>query len=105
MITLRKVFEIMAVLGIPTISTLVIGVIHTIKAQGKRISILMEAQQAQMRRDLMQDYRKHKQNGWITPDAMDEWEKQYQAYHQLGLNGVLDARRQELLSLPLESDY
>ena len=31
---------------------------------------------------------------------MEDWENQYQAYHSLGENGILDSRRAELLKLP-----
>ena len=39
-------------------------------------------------------------DGWISEEHMEDWENQYQAYHSLGENGILDSRRAELLKLP-----
>ena len=40
------------------------------------------------------------EDGWISEEHMEDWENQYQAYHSLGENGILDSRRAELLKLP-----
>lgn len=95
-----EVIKWMSLLGIPTIFAMVAALTRMLIGQGKKISILMAAQQAQMRRDLMEDYYRHKANGYISSRDIDDWEAQYQAYHALGANGVLDARRAELLELP-----
>lgn len=39
--------------------------------------------------------------GYAPMDARDDLEKMYQAYHQLGANGVLTALRNRFLSLPV----
>lgn len=67
---------------------------------GKSLKILMDAQQKQMRRDLMNDYHKYMQDGYISDEDLETWESGYQAYHALGMNGIMDNRRQDLMDLP-----
>ena len=63
------------------------------------MKILAKAQQAQMRSQLLEQYHYYMDGGWISEEHMEDWENQYQAYHSLGENGVLDSRREELLKL------
>lgn len=62
----------------------------------------MKSQQAQMRTKLLELYHFYMNQGFISEDDLEDWENQYQAYHELGKNGVLDARREQLLKLPSE---
>jgi hypothetical protein len=96
-----KMIEIMSLFGIPTLFAIVCWIFKMVWNQGNRIQILMKAQQAQMRRDLMEDYYRHMHNGYITDRDLEIWDAQYKAYHSLGLNGILDKRHEEILSLPL----
>ena len=64
--------------------------------------ILMDAQQKQMRRDLTLDYHKYMEQGYIDDDDLDMWEAAYQAYHALGVNGIMDSRRDNLIRLNSE---
>ena len=96
-----KIIEAMSLFGIPTLFGIVCWISRMIWTQGKRINILMKAQQAQMRRDLMEDYYTHMANGYVTDRDLATWIAQYDAYHSLGLNGILDKRKDEMMSLPL----
>lgn len=40
--------------------------------------------------------------GYAPEDAKDDLEKEYQVYHSLGKNGVMDTRRGKFLALPNE---
>lgn len=93
------IIELMSLIGLPTIFVIVVGIVKILVEQGRRIKILMAAQQAQMRRDLIKDYYMFKNAGVISQRDLDDWEAQYQAYHSLGANGVLDAVREELMHL------
>ncbi len=64
----------------------------------------MKSQQAQMRTKLLELYYKYKEKGYITSDELDDWENQYQSYHELGQNGIMDSRREELLAMPNKLD-
>ena len=66
----------------------------------KQLHILAKAQQAQMRNQLLEQFHFYVDSGWISEEHMEDWENQYQAYHQLGENGVLDSRRDILMRLP-----
>lgn len=90
----------MALIGIPSIFTLVLGCIKMCLSYAKQIKILMQSQQAQMRTKLLELYHEYMEEGWISDEDLEDWENQYQAYHSLGKNGILDSRRQQLLSLP-----
>lgn len=58
---------------------------------------------------VLKDLLKIRYIGWIDKgyapmDARDDLEKMYQAYHGLGANGVMDALREQFLSLPTSKD-
>lgn len=97
---LEKIVNVMSLVGFPTIFTIVLWVINLCFKYAKQINILMKSQQAQMRTKLLELYHEYANRGWITEDELEDWENQYQAYHELGKNGILDARRNFLLSLP-----
>lgn len=96
---LRDVVSIMALVGVPSLFACVVWFGKKVILFGKRMDILMNAQQKQMRRDLTQDYHKYMDAGHIDDDDLDMWESSYQAYHMLGQNGIMDSRRDELIHL------
>lgn len=95
-----KIVDLMAMIGIPSIFTIVVYLIRICAKYAHQINILMRSQQAQMRTKLLELYSKYIERGYITDDELQDWENQYQAYHDLGKNGILDARRAQLLTLP-----
>ena len=98
--TVKEIVSWMGVLGIPTVFGMVGWGISTLKSYNNKLTILMQAVQAQMRSDLLRQYYKAKEQGFIASEDLDEWENQYQSYHALGQNGVLDKRRDELFDMP-----
>lgn len=96
---MREALDVMAIIGIPSLFTMVAFICRNLFKLGKKMAILMDAQQKQMRRDLTLDYHKYMDAGHIDDDDLDMWEQAYQAYHALGENGIMDARRQELIHL------
>lgn len=99
---MKETLEIIALIGVPSLFTVCVYFIRVSHQTMKRLSILMQAQQKQMRRDLMCDYHKFMADGFISDEDMDTWESSYQAYHSLGVNGIMDTRRDDLLRLPNE---
>lgn len=69
------------------------------KKYSEQIKTLMNAQQAQMRSQLLKDYYTYKQRGYVYESELEDWENQYQAYHSLGANGIMDRRRETLFNL------
>lgn len=56
--------------------------------------------QASLKNDLKIRYDNWIKKGYAPMDAKDDLERMYQAYHNLGANGVMDAHREKFLSLP-----
>ena len=100
----RVVASWLAVLGVPSIFTMIAGMIVAIRKSVKHIDILQRAQKAQMRSQMLKQYGEYKEQGYIEPIYLDDWMNQYKAYHELvGDNDVLDARKDELIHLPNHS--
>lgn len=96
-----KMVTLFGVLGIPSIFTMTMWCIKECKKYTKHLKILMQAQKAQMRSQLLTQYHEYEIMGWVSEDNLEDWENQYKAYHELvGENGVLDARREKLLHMP-----
>ena len=97
----RVVASWLAVLGVPSIFTMIAGMIVAIRKSVHHIDILQKAQKAQMRSQMLKQYEEYKEQGYIEPIYLDDWMNQYKAYHELvGDNVVLDARKDELIHLP-----
>lgn len=88
-------------LGIPPIFTITVWCARECKKFTKKLEILHAAQKAQMRSQLLTQYYEIKNRGYVFVDELDDWINQYMAYHELvGENGVLDARKAELIAMP-----
>lgn len=90
----------LGILGIPSIFTMTIWCIKSCIQYTRQLKVLAKAQQAQMRSQLLEQYHSYIKDGYISEEHMEDWENQYQAYHSLGKNGILDNRRNALLKLP-----
>ena len=101
---LNEILSIFALLGIPSIFTLIVFVLKRIKEDAKQLKILMEAQQAQMRSQLLKDYYHYVDRGFVYESELKDWENQYQAYHSLGANGIMDDRRKKLFNLDVKEE-
>lgn len=97
---IKELASWMGFLGVPSIFAIIVFIIKHMRRYTNKIQVLCKAQQAQMRAQLLELYHVYKERGYITEEEMEEWENQYQAYHSLGSNGVLDKRRDELMRLP-----
>lgn len=99
--TLRMVASWLAVIGVPSIFTMIAGMIVAIRKSVRHIDILQKAQKAQMRSQMIRQYEEYIERGYIEQIYLDDWMNQYKAYHELvGDNDVLDARKDELIHLP-----
>lgn len=65
------------------------------------IQILKKGNQAGLRHNLLEIYKTWYVKGYCPQDIKDDFENQYQSYHNLGANGVMDVYREELLALPV----
>ena len=90
----------LGILGIPSIFTMTVWCIKSCIRYTRQLKVLAKAQQAQMRSQLLEQYHSYIKDGYISEEHMEDWENQYQAYHCLGENGILDSRRETLMKLP-----
>ena len=98
---LRIVASWLAVLGVPSIFTMIAGMIVAIRKSVRHIDILQKAQKAQMRSHLLEKDEEYIKQGWAEQIYIDEWMNQYEAYHELvGKNEILDDRKDKLKTLP-----
>ena len=96
---LRNVASLMALIGVPTLFACASYFIKACVKFSKKIDVLMNAVQKQMRRELTQDYHKYMTAKHIDDDDLDLWISNFDAYHSLGANGVMDSRREDLIRL------
>jgi hypothetical protein len=66
------------------------------------IRLLMRGVQALLKNDLKVRYDYWLDEGYALEDAREDLEAEYQIYHALGKNGVMDDRRNRFLALPKE---
>ena len=93
------ILNIMAILGFPTVFVMLSALFKKMGKYSGQIKILMTAQQAQMRSQLLKDYYTYKNRGFIYEAELQDWISQYEAYHSLGANGIMDKRKETLLNL------
>ena len=102
---IRIVASWLAVIGVPSIFTMIAGMIVAIRKSVKHIDILQKAQKAQMRSQLLKQYDEYIRQGYIEQIYLDDWMNQYKAYHFLvGDNEVLEVKKRTLLELPNRPD-
>ena len=99
-----ELISFLSALGIPSIFGMTVWCIKKCTQYTKQLKILAQAQQAQMRSHLLEQYHFYMDSGWISEEHMEDWENQYKAYHSLGENGILDTRREQLLMLPSKKE-
>ena len=89
----------LALFGVPSLCACAVYFAKACIRFGKKQDILANAIQKMMRRDLTQDYHKYMDQGYIEDDDLDMFNAAYQAYHDLGQNGIMDSRRDDLIKL------
>ena len=64
------------------------------------LSSVKKGTQATCRNDLEEMFAQAEKQGYCSNEDKQKFEATYQAYHQLGKNGVMDAKREKLLAMP-----
>lgn len=98
------ILNILAILGFPTVFAVIVALSKKMGKFSTQIKILMNAQQAQMRSQLLKDYYTYKRRGFVYEAELSDWISQYDAYHSLGANGVMDKRKETLLDMDTKED-
>lgn len=97
--TVHKVLTWANIIGVPALFSIMVWFGKKVIVFGKQMKILMNAQQKQMRRELTMDFHMYMEREYIDDDELELWEAGYQAYHDLGQNGIMDNRRAKLIEL------
>lgn len=100
----RNFVNWLAILGIPSIFAMTSWCIKKCMQYTNQLKILITSQQAQMRSMLLKDYYTYMQRGFVYESELADWENQYQSYHSLGKNGVMDSKRDKLMKLETRLD-
>lgn len=66
----------------------------------KKIDSINDATQANMRAQLVHLYEKYVTRGWLTPEEHAAWADMHDKYSALNANGLINAYRAKLDSLP-----
>ena len=98
------ILNFIAVLGFPTVFAMVAALTKKTKKYAEQIKTLMNAQQAQMRSQLLKDYYKYTQRKFIYEAELEDWINQYEAYHSLGANGIMDKRKETLMNMETRAE-
>lgn len=98
------ILNFLAILGVPTVFAIVVAILKKMGKFETKIKILMNSQQAQMRSQLLKDYYTYKRRGFIYEAELSDWMSQYDAYHSLGANGIMDRRKDALLDLETKEE-
>jgi murein L,D-transpeptidase YcbB/YkuD len=98
------ILNIFAILGFPTVFAIVVAILKKMGKFQNQIKILMNSQQAQMRSQLLKDYYTYKRRGFVYEAELSDWMSQYDAYHSLGANGIMDKRKEALLDLDTKAE-
>lgn len=65
----------------------------------QKLDALTRATQVNMRQNLIHTFEKYYQRGWVTPEERAAWVDTYEAYHELGANGLIDTYKEKLDAL------
>lgn len=106
----KNIVIIMGFLGIPSLFSIILYFVQLMKKNKKKteeknqevkneIDILKRSQQVQLRHILLCDAIKHINAGYISREDLDLWLDLYESYHELGSNGVMDIRKDQILHL------
>lgn len=70
------------------------------KEEKKKQEAVMKGVQAMLRDRLLQGYRHYESKGYADYDDRSNMENMYNAYHNLGKNGIMDDMHVKFLTLP-----
>lgn len=73
------------------------------EALDRKVDLMLDAQLCATRKDLIHECNKFKERGEIPIYSLDNINKMYSAYHNLGGNGTITALVEEIRELPIQN--
>ena len=99
-----NVYQWLTILGIPSIISGILTLIFNIgKKRRADIEALKLGVQALLRSELIENYNKWTERGYMPIYAKENFQNIYKQYHNLGANGVMDAMYLKVMALPERS--
>lgn len=103
------IVTIMGIFGIPSLFAIVSWSLKEIfrisREQKKNDENMRVALQILLRTNLIRSYKEHMKRNCITDEDLQLWENEYQVYHSMGQNGIMDSKREKILKLVVVDSY
>lgn len=94
-------YEILCLLGVPSLLAAIIGFFIKITKQSKADSQSVKSGvQALLRAQMINDWNHYSKKGYAPIYAKENFENCWKQYHGLGANGVMDDIHEKFLDLP-----
>lgn len=99
-------YQIICLLGIPSLGTMVAWLYHKIKArdtkQDEENNAIKLGMQALLRSQMINDYNRWIDEGYAPIYAKENFENVWKQYHALGANGVMNNIHDTFMALPTQ---
>ena len=102
MITSLTLYQILSIIGFPSIFTILGYVYKRIKQNDEETKSVKLGIQALLRSEMIDTYNKWSDKGYAPIYARDNFENCYKQYHKLGANGVMQDIHDKFMDLPTE---
>jgi len=83
-----------------TAGVVVTAVVKGVKTKRKANVAMHDGLQSLLRAEIIRQHDKHTERGYCPIYAKDALRQEYEAYHQLGGNGVVTGLYEEIMALP-----
>lgn len=94
-------YQILCLLGVPSILSGIIGYfVAKVKKVANDQEMLKKGVQALLRAQMIDEYNHYSSKGYAPIYAKENFENVYNAYHQLGANGVMQELYANFIELP-----
>lgn len=97
------------IVGVPSIGAIILWIVRWIKNTDKEKKRNEELQNEALQVvicDKLEDmYMQIIEHDCITDDDLKRWSKRYRIYHELGENGIMDAKNEKVMNLKIVEHY
>ena len=98
------VYQWLCLFSVPALILMIVKyMLNQIKQNRKDTEAVKLGLQALLRSQMISDYNKYSEKGFVPVYARDNFENCWKQYHSLGANGVMDDLHEKFLDLPTEA--
>lgn len=95
-------YQIICLIGIPSLSSVIIYLYKRIKENDSKTTAVRLGIQALLRSQMINDYNKWNHEGYAPIYARENFENCWEQYHNLGANGVMNDIHEKFMNLPTQ---